>query len=131
MALRLALTRLAAAVVLLLALDSEAQQGAKIYRVGVLWHAESREAEGPIFEAFIAGLRERGYVEGRNISFAHRFSAEMPERFKSMATELVALKPDLLVGVSPPSAVALKNTGTSIPIERRTFEHWWTPKRYG
>src|SRR5262245_27740090 len=94
----------------------EAQQGAKIYRLGVLWHAESREAEGPIFEAFIAGLRERGYVESRNISFEHRFPAEMPERFKSMATELVALKPDLLVGVSPPSAVALKNTGTSIPI---------------
>src|SRR5262245_20676932 len=97
-------------------LPVEAQQGAKIYRLGVLWHAESREAEGPIFEAFIAGLRERGYVEGRNISFEHRFPAEMPERFRSMAGELVALKPDLLVGVSPPSAVALKNTGTSIPI---------------
>ena len=97
-------------------LPVEAQQGAKIYRLGVLWHAESREAEGPIFEAFIAGLRERGYVEGRNISFEHRFPAEMPERFRSMARELAALKPDLLVGVSPPSAIALKNTGTSIPI---------------
>ena len=116
MALRLALAGLAGAVVLLLALESEAPQGAKIYRVGVLWHAENREAEGPMFEAFIVGLRERGYVEGRNISYEHRFPAEMPERFKSMATELVALKPDLLVGVSPPSAVALKNTGTSIPI---------------
>jgi len=97
-------------------LAAEAQQAAKIYRVGVLWHAESREAEGPVFEAFIAGLGERGYVEGRNMSFEHRFPAEMPERFKSMAAELVALRPDLLVGVSPPSAVALKNTGTSIPI---------------
>jgi putative ABC transport system substrate-binding protein len=86
------------------------------YIASGFWHAESREGEGPIFEAFIAGLRERGYVEGRNILFAHRFAAEMPERFRAMAGELVALKSDLLVGVSPPSAVALKNTGTSIPI---------------
>ncbi|HYT92831.1 MAG TPA: ABC transporter substrate-binding protein, partial [Gemmataceae bacterium] len=41
---------------------------------------------------------------------------ERPERFRSMAAELVSLKPDVLVGVSPPSAVALKNTGTAIPI---------------
>jgi putative tryptophan/tyrosine transport system substrate-binding protein len=116
MALRLTFTGLATAVVLLLSLGVEAQQGAKIYRVGVLWHAESREGEGLNFEALIAGLRERGYVEGRNILLEHRFAAEMPERFRSMASELAALKPDLLVGVSPPSATALKNTGTSIPI---------------
>jgi putative ABC transport system substrate-binding protein len=40
----------------------------------------------------------------------------MPERLRSMAAELVALKPDLLVALSPPTALALKNTGTSIPI---------------
>jgi putative ABC transport system substrate-binding protein len=95
---------------------AEAQQGAKVYRVGVLWHAESREGEGLIFEGLMAGLRERGYVEGRNIVLEHRFPAEIPERFRSMAAELAALKPDLLVGVSPPSAIALKNTGTSIPV---------------
>jgi putative ABC transport system substrate-binding protein len=116
MALKLTLTGLAAAVVLLLPLAVDGQQGTRTYRVGVLWHAANREGEGPIFEGFIDGLRERGYVEGRNIVLEHRFAAEMPERFRSMAAELVALKPDLLVGVSPPSAVALKSTGTSIPI---------------
>jgi hypothetical protein len=65
-------------------------------------------------ETLIAGLRERGYIEGRNIVLEHRFSAEMPERFRSMAAELAALKPDLRV--SPPSALALKNAGTSMPI---------------
>jgi putative ABC transport system substrate-binding protein len=69
-----------------------------------------------MFEALIAGLRERGYVEGRNIAFEHRFPAEIPERFRSMALELVGLRPDLLVGVSPNSAIALKRTGTSLPI---------------
>jgi len=116
MALRLSFTGIATAVLLLLPFAVQAQQGPKMYRVGVLWHAESREGEGAIFEAFIAGLRDRGYVEGRNILLEHRFPAEMSERFRSMAGELVALKPDVLVGVWPPSAVALKNTGTSIPI---------------
>jgi putative ABC transport system substrate-binding protein len=97
-------------------LAAEAQQAGKVYRIGVLWHADSREAEGPIFEAFLTGLRERGYIEGGNVVFEHRFAGETVERFASLAGELVALKPDILVGVSPPSAVALKKTGTSIPI---------------
>src|SRR5262245_3113729 len=94
----------------------EAQQSGKVYRVGVLWHADSREDEGPHFDAFIAGLRERGYIDGRNIVLEHRFPSELPERFRNMAAELVTLRPDGLVGVSVPSAIALKNTGTSIPI---------------
>ena len=119
MAVRLTFTGIAVAVAVLLLIVPPAvqgQQAGKIYRVGVLWHADSREGEGPIFHSFITGLRERGYVEGRNVALEHRFGGEKPERFRSMAAELVALKPDLLVGVSLPSAVALKNTGTSIPI---------------
>ena len=71
MALRLSFTGIATAVLLLLPFAVQAQQGPKMYRVGVLWHAESREREGPIFEAFIAGLRDRRYVEGRNILLEH------------------------------------------------------------
>lgn len=96
-------------------LTAEAQQAGKVSRIGVLWHAGSREEEGPMFDALTVGLRERGYVDGRNIVLEHRFPSEVPERFRSMAAELVALKPDLLVGVGP-GALALKNTGTSIPI---------------
>ena len=107
---------IAAGALLTAHLTAEAQQAGKVNRVGVLWHAGSREEEGPMFDAFTAGLRERGYVDGRNIVLEHRFPSEIPERFSSMAAELVALKPDLLVGVSGNSAVALKNTGTSIPI---------------
>jgi putative ABC transport system substrate-binding protein len=113
---RIAFARIAVACLVLQPLAGAAQQAPKVQRVGVLWHAESREGEGPIFEAFMAGLRERGYVDGRNIALEHRFAAEIPERFGILAAELVALKPDLLVGVSTPSAVALKKTGTSIPI---------------
>jgi len=97
-------------------LTADAQPAGKVGRVGILWHAGSREEEGTAFDALTLGLRERGYVNGRNIVLEHRFPNEMPERFKSMAAELVALRPDLLVGVSPPSAIALKSTGTSIPI---------------
>jgi putative ABC transport system substrate-binding protein len=116
MARRIALARLSGGCLFLLPLTGVGQQATKLHRVGVLWHAESREGEGPIFEAFMAGLLERGYVDGRNIALEHRFAAEIPERFGILAAELVALKPDLLVGVSTFSAVALKKTGTSIPI---------------
>jgi putative tryptophan/tyrosine transport system substrate-binding protein len=93
-----------------------AQPAAKVYRLGILWHADSREGEGPAYTAVLTGLHERGWVEGSNIAIEHRFAAEKPERFRSLATELVALTPDALLGVSNQSAVALKNTGTTIPI---------------
>ena len=110
-------SRLAAFALLVLLLPLVAvAQPAKAPRVGILWHADSRESEGPVFDALVAGLRERGYVDGRTIVLEHRFAGETPERFRALAQELTALKPDVLVGVSPPSAAALKATGTNIPI---------------
>jgi putative tryptophan/tyrosine transport system substrate-binding protein len=63
---------------------AEVQPTAKrVYRVGVLWAVPpSAEAEArPFIRSFIAGLQERGYVEGRNLVVEHRFPAEIPERF--------------------------------------------------
>ena len=72
-------------------------QRAGIPTVGVLWHAASAEEEGPYFAALIEGFRALGYVDGRNIKFEHRFPNEMPERFRSMAAELVSLNVDVLI----------------------------------
>jgi putative ABC transport system substrate-binding protein len=69
-----------------------------------------------MYSAVLGGLHERGWIEGRNLAIEQRFAAEKPERFRSLAAELVALKPDVLLGVSNSSALALKNTGTTIPI---------------
>src|ERR1700752_4298293 len=67
-----------------------AQQAEKIPRIGVLWHAGSAEEEGPYFRGLIDGLKRLGYIDGRNIILEHRFPNEIPDRFRSMAAELVS-----------------------------------------
>jgi ABC-type uncharacterized transport system substrate-binding protein len=94
--------------------SAKAQQAGKIPRIGVLWHAASAEEEHPYFEALLEGFRHLGYVEGR-IALEHRFPNERPELFASMAAELVASKPDVLIGVGGAAPYLVKATAT-IPI---------------
>jgi len=61
-------------------------------------------------------LRDLGYLDGQNIKLEHRFPNEMPERFRTMAAELVALKVDVLVTVGTASAPYAKNATTTIPV---------------
>jgi len=85
-------------------------------KIGVLWHAANAEEEGPLFKGLVEGFRTLRYVEGRNIRLEHRFPNEIPERFKRMATELVALNVDALVGSGAQAAVALRDATKTIPI---------------
>jgi putative tryptophan/tyrosine transport system substrate-binding protein len=85
-------------------------------RIGMLWHAGSAEEEAVYLAAFRQGLADFGYVEGKNIVVEHRFPAEKPERFQSMATELVGLKMDVLVAAGQPPALALQRATETIPI---------------
>jgi putative ABC transport system substrate-binding protein len=95
---------------------ARAQRQARIPKVGVLWHAASAEEEGPLFNGLVEGFRKVGYVEGRNITLEHRFPNEIPERFKSMAIELVSLNVDALVCASVQAAVASREATKTIPI---------------
>jgi hypothetical protein len=63
----------------------QAQETTRIPRIGVLWHAGSAEEEGRYFTGFTEGLRDLGYRDGQNVILVHRFSNEMPARFRSMA----------------------------------------------
>ena len=81
-----------------------------------LWHAASVEEEGALFSALIEGFRALGYVDGKNIILEHRFPNEMPERFTSMATELVWLNVDVLVSSGNNAASYAKNATTTIPV---------------
>ena len=67
------------------------------------------------FEAVIEGFAKLGYVEGRNIILEHRFPNEEPERFRTMAAELVALNVDVLM-VTATGAPYLRDATTKIPI---------------
>ena len=96
-----------------LAAYSQAARGIPL--VGYLWHAGSAEEEHPYYGAIVDGFAQLGYVDGQTIKLVHRFPDENPERFKSMAAELVALNPDVLMGGAISSSY-LKDATSTIPI---------------
>jgi len=104
-----------AAMALLAApLAAEAQQAAKVARMGWLG---TQSAGGPhLLAAFRQGLLELGYVEGRNVLIEYRYSAGMAEQLAALAAELVALKVDVIVAANTPAALAAKRATQAIPI---------------
>jgi len=102
-------------ILLTTAPPAEAQQPGKIPWIGYLAGAGS----GPS-PAFMQGMRDLGYVEGKNIGFVFRTAEGRSERFADLAAELVRLKVDIIVADSTnPSSAAKKATGT-IPIVMTT-----------
>jgi len=89
----------------------DAQQ-VKLYRVGVLF--QGSPPTQPL--AFTGTLRNAGYIEGQNIVFYWRWAEGKNERFSSLATELVALKPDVIVADTTPGTLAAKRATATIPI---------------
>jgi putative tryptophan/tyrosine transport system substrate-binding protein len=70
----------------------------------------------PIGKVFHEGLRDHGWIEGKNLIIDYRYFEGHAERIPALAAELVALKPDLLIGSNPQAAVALKSATATIPI---------------
>jgi putative ABC transport system substrate-binding protein len=97
------------------ALPAFAQQGGKTPKVGVLWHAGSAEEETIPLGGLVEGFGNLGYVDGKNIILEHRFPNEQPERFFSLATELVQIKVDVLIAVTSQAAVAAQRATMTIP----------------
>ena len=101
----------AAALICAASALAQAQQPAKAHRIGFL-----SLDRGSTFEAFRQGLRDLGYVEGKNITIEARFTDGTVEHFSAPAIELVKLKVDVLVAGSPSGASAAKKATTTIPI---------------
>jgi putative ABC transport system substrate-binding protein len=97
-------------------LPAFAQQGGTSPKVGVLWHAGSAEEEKVPLGGLVEGFRDFGYVDGKNIVLEHRFPNEQPERFFSLAGELVQIKVDVLIAVTRQAAIAAQRATTTIPI---------------
>jgi putative ABC transport system substrate-binding protein len=93
-------------------LAAAAQHG-KVYRVG-FFTGGARVAD--IMDGFYAGLRDRGYVVGRDLVVEERFPDVSPEQLLAVARELVALPVDVLVALGTVPAVAAKKATTTIPI---------------
>jgi putative tryptophan/tyrosine transport system substrate-binding protein len=96
-------------------LASFAQQPAKIARIGFLFAASSQGTE-PQLQAFRDGLRDLGYVEGKNFQLEVRWGEGKLERLPALAAELVQSKVDVIVAASSPSVVAARQATRTIPI---------------
>ena len=88
----------------------------KIPVVGVLWHAGSAEEEDVYLSVLVNAFNDLGYVEGKNIHLDHRFPAENPDRFRTLAQELVDEKPDVIIAVTNLAALEVKRATSTIPI---------------
>jgi putative ABC transport system substrate-binding protein len=94
-----------------------AQQPVKVWRIGFL-STNSRQifAETGRLDAFLQGMRELGYVEGKNLLIEWRFADGKYERLPELAAELVQLNPDVILAEPSPSIRAAKQATKTIPI---------------
>ena len=106
---------LVAVVLLAVAVIAEAQQPKNIPRIGYL-SVLSLSAMADRIEAFRQGLRELGYVEGKNIVIEWRYGEEKPDRVSELAAELVRLKVEVIVTGGNSAIQAAKKATNTIPI---------------
>ena len=95
-------------------LGVRAQQAGKVYRIGFLW--DSPAVWPHALEGFRRGLRDLGWVEGKNIAIEYRWAEGRFERLNSLAEELVRLKVDVIVAPTSIYAGAAKRATSTIPI---------------
>ncbi len=101
--------------IFLAALAADAQQPAKVARIGFLGVTGPSTA-AHLLEAFREGLRELGWVEGKNIAIEYRSAEGRPERLPTLAAELVRLKVDVIVASNPQATKAAQQATGTIPI---------------
>jgi putative ABC transport system substrate-binding protein len=98
-------------------LAARAQQAAQVRRVGMLiGYAENDPETQARLLAFRQGLDHLGWTEGRTVQIDYRFAPASPDQAQQLAKELVALRPDVLVGNSTPATAALLSETRTIPI---------------
>src|SRR5687768_4517273 len=85
-----------AAILLSLSFAVEAQQSAKVFRIGVLNGGTASNYSG-LLEGFRRELSKLGWIEGKNIRIEYRFADQKQERLPELAAELVRLKVDVIV----------------------------------
>jgi putative tryptophan/tyrosine transport system substrate-binding protein len=94
----------------------EAQQAGKVPRIGYLDSTGDPKTPQPSVEAFRQGLRDLGYIEGKNILVEYRYAEGMTDRMPSLVAELVQLKVDVVVVSALPAIRAAKQATKTIPI---------------
>ena len=98
-------------------LAGRAQQGGRMRRIGVLMALAPSDPEAQLrVNAFEAGLRDLGWVEGRNLRIDYRWAPGDPSALRAQAAELIGSTPDLILAHSTPVVAALRQDGLAVPI---------------
>src|SRR5215470_11223770 len=95
--------------------NAEAQQSGKVPRIGLLVGG-SASSDSARIEAFRQGLRELGYIEGKNITIEYRYADGKSDRLKDLAVELLHQNVELIVTAGPAATRAAKEVTNTIPI---------------
>ena len=96
---------------------ARAQQGERVRRIGVLMNGPADDPIAPTrFNAFVLGLGQLGWTDGRNLTIDVRWGAADAGRYRRDAAELVALKPEVLLAASGATMPALTEASRTIPI---------------
>jgi putative ABC transport system substrate-binding protein len=94
---------------------AHAQEVRKAFRIGYLGNSTA-SLESRVVDAFRQRLRNLGYVEGQNIAIEYRWAEGENNRLPKLASELVRLKPDVIVAAGTPGILAVKRATNTIPI---------------
>ena len=106
---------LLAAFATLAASRVHAQRAGVVNRVGFLGSGQAAGATKAV-EAFKAGLRELGYIEGKSIAIEYRWGEGRYERLRNLASELVRMKVDVIVSWGTPAILAVKKATLTMPV---------------
>jgi putative ABC transport system substrate-binding protein len=98
-------------------LAASAQQPDRVRRIGVLQTVAATDPEGTArMGAFLEGLQQLGWIDGRNVRIDTRWGAIDEDRSRQYAAELIALSPDILLATASPSVAALRAVSRTVPI---------------
>ena len=114
------LTILASAFLFVASFDAHGQPAGKVARLGVLLFRTP--ATDPNLAAFVAGLRDLGYVEGRNLALEYRYAEGRPERVRDLAVQIAALKPDVIVVLGGNMVPLVKAATSTVPVVMLTSQ---------
>ena len=98
-------------------LAARAQEREKVRRIGVLMNLAADDPESPArLAAFLQGLEQLGWTDGRNVRIDTRWGGGNADQFRGHAAELVGLAPDVILAVSSPAVSALAQVTRTLPI---------------
>jgi putative tryptophan/tyrosine transport system substrate-binding protein len=98
-------------------LAARAQQGERVRRIGVLMNLAADDPESPVrIAAFLQGLQQLGWTDGRNVRIDYRWGAYDAERSRRYAVELIALAPNVILASGSLAVVSLQQLTSAVPI---------------